>query len=1280
MIFEVTPEQIEQLSDTDLRILIGYLAEQEVIKHGLSAVGVTYGGHQNAADAGIDVDVNLGEAEIEGYIPRALTGFQVKAENMARSDILKEMKPKGALRTSIANLGKMGGAYVIVSSKDNLSKPSLSRRKNAMAEAISGVSDAASLHLDFYDRRRIATWVNSHPGLIPWVRSKVGQPLSGWRPFEDWSSSPGPANEPYFTDDEVRLVGVRLKEKNGLEIAGGIQKIRGILSEPKGAVRLVGLSGVGKTRFVQALFDSAIGENNLSPQLAVYTDLSDNPDPVPLELLDYLHHLDQRCVLIVDNCGLELHRKLRARINSADSKVSLITVEYDISDDEPENTDVFKLEPASGKIIEKIVERRYPKLSQPEVGTIVEFSEGNSRVALALAETAVDGESLANLNDSELFKRLFRQNHEDNPALLRAAKSCALVYSFDGETLDGDESELEVLASLAGQPTSELYGHVSELSRRQLVQKRSKWRAVLPHALAHRLAKQALQDIPKATVIEHFTSKASVRLIKSFSRRLGYLHDLDEAQAIVSEWLKDDGWLSCLESFNDLGITVFTNIAPVNPEATLDSIKTAGVRNADFFGNDNKHRQRFVSILRAIAYECAYFEEAVEEIRKFAVRSEKTNNSGDAANVFNSLFHIYLSGTMASAGQRIKVLEKLVQSESEADHTLLYSGLDAMLECSHFMSSYSFEFGARKRSYGYYPVSGEEIKNWYREVLRLCSGLEKVDAHKTKIRNMIASQFRFLVKNTGLVDEFIALADEFSAKCGWPEGWAGARSTARAARRDGHEEIANKLDALVQRLEPKSLADRVAAFVSPEQWSALDIAEIELEDEKKYEKAQKHVEAKCREIGKELADDVEALKTLLPAISTAKGNRGLIVADELGRQTSDVDGTWGVIVGQILSPQYKQQLSSFPAWFISGVAKKSPEKAEELLDVALADVRLHDLFVHMQAVHGVNEKGYERLHKAVRLNSVPVASFGNLAYGRPWENRSGGAFKSLLIELSKRDKGLDVALDILSMTVFTRNADKQLISAPEKQTGRELLARVTFDKRDQRDDYHLAQLVTGCLVAPEDEPIARQMCVSLMDAIADMRVYAWDYPKVVSALAVLFPRAVLDILVENGNYGYENRRSVFSMFRERQPCPLRKVDADSLIEWAKEAPDTRFVKLAEAIRLWVPPNAETSDDDDADETAPLSWNPVVLRILREAPQPIDIFSVILSRVRPSGWSGSLATILSNRLPLIELLQDDADPAVASAAKKAAAALGVEIDNIRKREAERDRDRDERFEW
>src|SRR4051794_40037166 len=125
MILEVTGDQIAQLNDADLRTLVGYLCEREVRAHGHSTSAVTWGGHQDAADGGIDVRVALpAGAAISGYVPNTATGFQVKAQDMPRAAVVNEMAPQGVVRSSIAELAANGGAYIIVSSKGSLADPS----------------------------------------------------------------------------------------------------------------------------------------------------------------------------------------------------------------------------------------------------------------------------------------------------------------------------------------------------------------------------------------------------------------------------------------------------------------------------------------------------------------------------------------------------------------------------------------------------------------------------------------------------------------------------------------------------------------------------------------------------------------------------------------------------------------------------------------------------------------------------------------------------------------------------------------------------------------------------------------------------------------------------------------------------------------------------------------------------------------------------------------------------------------------------------------------------
>src|SRR5438132_500119 len=135
--FEVTADDIVLLSDSDLRELVGKLCEAEGNRCGLSTRYVTWGGHQDASDGGLDVRVEFPIGTVtNGFVPRPVTGFQVKKSDMPRSKIVAEMKPDGSVRSVIRELAEKDGAYIIVAAAGSASDSALQNRRNAMAQAV----------------------------------------------------------------------------------------------------------------------------------------------------------------------------------------------------------------------------------------------------------------------------------------------------------------------------------------------------------------------------------------------------------------------------------------------------------------------------------------------------------------------------------------------------------------------------------------------------------------------------------------------------------------------------------------------------------------------------------------------------------------------------------------------------------------------------------------------------------------------------------------------------------------------------------------------------------------------------------------------------------------------------------------------------------------------------------------------------------------------------------------------------------------------------------------
>jgi hypothetical protein len=470
---ELDSSHIFKLDDTQLRELVRRLCEAELQRLGMPVSSVTAGGNQAAADGGVDVRAEPPKTDGLDFIPRSPTGFQVKCEDMPASKIGAEMRPGGTLRPSIERLVRASGAYVIVSSKGTVADAPLRQRRSAMRAAIDDVPGCADALVDFYDRERLCTWARRYPGIEQWVRHRVGEPLAGWQPYGNWAGEKTYA--PYLKDEMGRLICRTSGSPEELTVDAGVEAIRAKLRQPGGVARLIGFSGVGKTRLVQALFEESEGGVPLDKSIVIYVDQGHGPQPAAREMLLQHAAKEVRTIVVVDNCNPDLHRALATTTRQHATYLSLLTVEYDITADEPEETEVFELTASSEKVIELVLVRWAPHLQATDRSRISAFSGGNARIALAVTRTLSKGQTLGVLNDKQLLARLFAQGAtESSDELLRAAEVCSLVYSFDCGSDDEIGDELPLLASLVEQTPTELFRTVAELKRRELVQQRGR--------------------------------------------------------------------------------------------------------------------------------------------------------------------------------------------------------------------------------------------------------------------------------------------------------------------------------------------------------------------------------------------------------------------------------------------------------------------------------------------------------------------------------------------------------------------------------------------------------------------------------------------------------------------------------------------------------------------------------------------------------------------------------------------------------------------------------------
>jgi hypothetical protein len=891
----VTGVDIGRLSDADLRILTGKLCEADYLQVGLPTRGVTWGGHQDAADGGVDVrvrrlaelDPTIIQPPPNSHIPRAETAFQCKQTNMARGDILAEMSKVDAIQL-LGELAASDGAYVIVSGSST-TESMLQSRLGAMRDAVDSIAESQRLVLDFYDQSRIASWVQRHPALVPWVLERVGRPFSGWRAYGYWASGKGTVDDCYLLDTRAKLIPPG-STGQPVTIEEGIQQLRQSLSTPGRSVRLVGLSGVGKTRLVQALFDSRIGVEPLNQYQVFYADGSHPTQPSPIELADQLIAGGVSALLVIDNCSEQLHRSINQRCCQESSTVRLLTVEYDIKEDVPTETDVYHLQVSDDQLIEALISQRYPDVSQIDRSTIAAFSEGNTRVALALAESVLHGGSLAGLRDNELFNRLFDQRNAQDRNLLDAAKAASLVYSFSVDESSAPQSEHAVLASLYEQTPQTMLRMLSELKRRGLLQFRGPWRAVLPQAISNKLAREALEELSLPRVLQAFEPEVNHRLLKSFCHRIGFLHEqpiavqcasdlLSEVGLIGTLLLRSETWQREVYHREHWEFECFVFLAPANSEASLRLIETIsnGPDGGHFTSRDNPHFSRVVGLLCKLAYSGELFPRVLAILLRFALNEQPGENVNSIRHQIMPLFQLYLSGTTAPQALRLAVIEELLDMEDAITNGLGFYLLEAMLQSSGFISHNSFDFGSQSRDFGYIPVTAEDIHRWFETALNYCVKLASYkDRRSTEARALLSRQWTTLWTNVRLYDLIEKITRDLHADQPWGGGWLAVKDTIRFHGNDMDPEAKGRLEKLAKHLAPADLIESVSLYVCRETYDPYDLLEATPDTEitqDSFTEADLRLEEKAFNLGVEAAQNVDQTKQLLPALVKSRSSR-----------------------------------------------------------------------------------------------------------------------------------------------------------------------------------------------------------------------------------------------------------------------------------------------------------------------------------------------------------------------------------------------------------------------
>ena len=1207
--FEVTGRHIAALSPRRFALLMRRLLDGEALSGGIPLDGVHVAADITAPDGGEDAHIEWkdGPARTK-FLPSRLTQFQLKAGPISPADAGAEVLTKaGSIKPMVRDALENGGVYVMACAHSYPNK-----RIKARADRIRGSLAKAGLVVDpdkiqFRDADQIASWVNVLPPVAAWVLEQTQPGLVG--PFKDWTHWAGRFDHSPWIPDP-RLPEFRVK-------------LRSIVGKPSGVARVVGLSGVGKSRLVH----EALGptdEEELAPRLSdlvLYT-IESEAGPVAVKnIIQSLVDSGFRAIVVVDRCPMDSHDDLVGMVRRTGSRVSLVTIDHEIPPTTRLPNETLRVELASDAVIEGMIKQIAPDLPSEDHRRLLKFARGFPQIANLLGQAWLKDSTIATATDDELFDRIILGRKPSDGALLKEAGMLVGVFRLLG--IKGNLTDLGLVSPFSrGRSAQDLRAAIDELQQRGVVQRHGRLVSLQPKPMAMALAEQQWRqwgqerwdDVLSGTLPDELRGRAA--------DQLAMLNDRPIAMEVARHVTRLNGPFASLDALSRRGNSdVISALSEIDAEAVVNLLERIlqPLTTEDLRRVDGDLRRNLVRALEKIAFLEETFERGALLMLDLAVAENETWGN-NATGEFKALFPVFLSNTVAPAAPRLRLLDDLLRENNPQRMPIV---IEALLEGSnthpHSRMIGPEIHGSRPALVPWQPKFWADAWDYISACIdRLAEIAVRDDAHGAQARDGIANNFRSLV-HAGLLERVEGWVTKVRAVYPyWPEALTALGDVLQYDRNDLRPGEEARVQKLIGELSPRDLLSRVRFIVIEMPWDFPIDEKISFE-----ERGKRQVQA-VEEIARELLLHPDELLDLLPTLCS--GNPRM--ADHLGiaiAKFAERPLDWEKpIKDAIAAANHDSRNFGMLAGYYAGLVAREPVAVDAFKSEAAKSPVFGVALPFVCLKIGITRSDVTLVCEGLRAGVIPVHSVAYWAYGGVFAKLDTATVTPLFDQLFDMDgDAYSIALDIMGMYVHGE-AHRLEALRPQLQMAARNIRKCPKQRGSQMDEHHFELMIGWLLKKGKNDPDARAMAGALAKYLAeDPDADARDLiepllPIMLSDFAPIVWPAFGQAIAKNRGTAWHVEHALgdsFSFADEKKPAILHMPE-DILFTWAHANPDAGPAFLARVLPVL------TTQKTEAKERA---FHPLVLRLLNEFGDRDDVRRYLVQNMHTFGWSGSLTT-------------------------------------------------------
>ena len=1237
--FQISGEHIERFNQQLFPELLRHLLHAEAHASRLPADGIHVSSNVTAPDGGEDGRIEWrGGVGRTPHLPCRLNQFQLKAGRItpakAGEDVLQGRQVKPMVRKVLED----GGHYRMLCAH-RYTRKAIESRTRRILEAVQGagvpVNDS---QITFWGAEQIADWANQHPTVAIWAKEHtqpgVVRPFCSWT---RWASHPDHDDSPWVPDERLPRLQAGLRE----------------LATPQSVLRLVGLSGIGKSRLVLEALGRTAGDLALR-DLVMYADGS-RPDMAGIcRVVETLADTGSYAIVVVNRCSQETHRTLAAEIVRASSRLSLLTIDDEVPATSLDE-DTIEVDDAPQAVVDAIIGRIAPNLPPDDRRRLEHFSVGFPRIAIDVSKAWRSSRPIPHTEGDDIVNTFVLGRNRRNPEHL--LKSAMLLAAFDGVAVGGDYEQLKEAASFSHDLSFEdLRTGINRLVERGVVRRKGRLRVLQPLPIAMRLAERQWQDWPETVWERLLASDRNPQLRSLRTAAAGMLARLNQtptADEVVRHMCRPTTPL-CQPD-------VMPALAEVVPGPVLQAVDSFLSKIDDLSELVGADRRHVVFALKRIVFHEATFDGAARLLLRLAAAETEQAYSNSATGAFVSLFRILLGDTAADGDVRLAFLDDVMDNAGADERPIVVEALIGSLAPTGYRMVDAEVQGSIPVLSPWFPQTKEAKIRYVTGCLSRLASIatrEHPDWPTGRARSGLAQRLRPWVSQD-YMDVLEKAVHQVSSSVGvWPEA---IESLGRAQKYDARShspEISKRLEALLRYLRPENLDDRIQLIVTAMPWHYPTDEGLNMVD--RQEKQEEAIQS----LALDLARAPRVLEEALPRLCRGEQRNAFI----FGVTLSDLSdrfkpNVWcGRITRATLAvPDAERNLSLLSGYF-AGIAGKFPELAVPLKEGLTQSTALAWAFPTVCSRLGVTKSDVSLALQALERGTLTPAAVRQWSFGGALKLLSPSEVAPLIAALLARegDEAFAVTLDLIGTYG---------LSDPDKLDGLHPQVRMCVSRCAQgggwpawaNASYYFEELVGWLLAKGRLDADACETARDLAGIVVERsRAVGGEVPRsVIRKLLRDFPEVVWPsigaAIVADQGVAWAMSFTLGKMLEEGPP--IISLPAETLFSWCRAHPDA-----APAFVAGVLPILAKEGDENV-------LHPMLRRLIDEFGGRDDVLTGIENNIDTYSWGGSMAGYYRQYIGPLDALSGHSIPAVRRWAARMTREMHACIEQARDEDAE-----------